>query len=392
MLENAEELLAAMRELRRKAVALNRTVADDHRPFFNPHDKRTFFRLPSKPPDKADGVNVTPTCTALMALAVCDSFKDVYSPQDPTAELDAAMKELLAAPWDTAKLRANNSFTTTLVLRTGGLLHRAGQLTDGALETLKRTHKDIESQKESKAEVEIPDDKRKLANKTLRCIAKDLVKLIPESLRVQSYPAAPTIAYWLLDATQMLGVMCGEDESEAVVVWASREFYRQVSLVSSGDHAHMDPIALAMSACVCRVIRRLSTSSTELRSVLSTSEIFPTNVELRSAIGQFLDKQNDAGVWEKYFPIFHYPGAGPNHCWHFEVLEAVLNEFPEILRSAANVDKISASLTWLQNNRLDWRGSADEFHGWNSGGDFVSLRTGQPESWPTSAAHVSCTT
>src|SRR3989337_702588 len=127
MPENIANLLQEMRELRRKADALNQLVVADHRPYLNPHFPGTFFRLPSKPPEKEDGVNVTPTCTAFMSLALCGKFEEVLS-LSKTDELRAALlnaqKELLGAPWDTGSLRPNNAFTTTLVLRAAGYLYR----------------------------------------------------------------------------------------------------------------------------------------------------------------------------------------------------------------------------------------------------------------------------
>ena len=60
-------LLQRLRELRRKAEQMNRTVIDDYRPFLNPVDKTTFFRCPTAPPVDAEP-NITPTCTAFMAL------------------------------------------------------------------------------------------------------------------------------------------------------------------------------------------------------------------------------------------------------------------------------------------------------------------------------------
>ena len=59
-------LLDQLRELRRKAEEINRTVVDDYRPFLNPIDKTTFFRCPTAPPASPEP-NITPTCTAFMA-------------------------------------------------------------------------------------------------------------------------------------------------------------------------------------------------------------------------------------------------------------------------------------------------------------------------------------
>ena len=143
-----------------------------------------------------------------------------------------------------------------------------------------------------------------------------MIRGVPASLSVQDYPASTTIAYWLLDAIWLLkGTLEDTDSTAAMhhdvvgglVQWCTTEFFRQVTTVAANDHTRMDPIALAMAACVCRLLRRLANSSDLLRSKLSQAKNFPTDVQLLSAIYQFLNKQNSAGVWEKYFPIFHYP-------------------------------------------------------------------------------------
>ena len=141
MPEPITELLEAMRALRRRAEVLNQTVVEDHRPYLNQHFSGTFFRLPSRPPKAEKGVNVTPTCTAFMSLALCYGFDKVYSgieTKTPVQIILDAENQVLAALWDTGGLRANNGFTTTLVLRSAGHLYRAGYLTEANLSSLKR--------------------------------------------------------------------------------------------------------------------------------------------------------------------------------------------------------------------------------------------------------------
>ena len=170
-------LLERLRELRRKAEEMNRTVIDDYRPFLNPVDKTTFFRCPSAPPKPAEvEPNITPTCTAFMALGLTDSVKNFYRPRSADdlpkvlkSQLSAAqiserlevgfssdeismvlgdaMGRILRSKWDTAGLDANNAFTTALVLRTAGILARARLLDPSALRTLKRDWKDVRAEK-----------------------------------------------------------------------------------------------------------------------------------------------------------------------------------------------------------------------------------------------------
>ena len=302
------------------------------------------------------------------------------------------MGRVLRSKWNTAGLDANNAFTTSLVLRAAGILVRARLLAPSALQTLRRDWKDVEP----KSGEIIQDKCRKFNSLTLPAIAALIAESMPKSLSVQSYPPTSAIGYWLLDAVSLLGINLDEQQSTSAVSWVVREFSRQVSLASANDHARMDPVAMAMAACVCRLLRRLSKTCAGIGRVLSGEASpetslagdFPTLTELKSAVYGFLDRQNDAGIWEKYFPLFHYPRAGANHCWHFEVLEAILHEFPEIIQDESVIGRIEKAIDWLDKNRLRWNGATGEFRGWNSGADIPTLETGQPESWPTGVAHM----
>ena len=375
----ANDLLKRMRDIRGRAELLNDTLVKDYRPFLNPSHEATFFRLPSKPPSGSENIGVATTCTAFMALAMSQAFPSFY-PLSSTDELRkkilSGMQTLLATKWETGGLEPNNTFTCAIVLRSSGMLFKAGFIDDSELGELKRTCTDT-----PKGEAA-----RKLQGKTLEEIAKALMIQVPEHLGVEKYPPTPSIAYWFFDAVSLLGFEVENTDAKKVVEWASDEFVRQVSLISANHRAMMDPVAMAMAACLCRLLRRMAANQTGLREHISKG--FPTDVELRSAIKLFFQQQNSAGVWEKYFALFHYPGAGANHCWHFEVLEAILHEFPETVRNDKLLKRIDHSITWLESNRLRWQGGDTTFCGWNSGGELRSLRNGEPESWPTGVVHM----
>lgn len=377
----ANNLLKRMRDLRGRAELLNRTLVEDYRPFLNPNDKTTFFRLPSKPPSGPDDIGVSTTCTALMALAMSGAFQSFYGPSS-TDELKkkilSGMQSLLATKWETGGLEPNNTFSCAIVLRSSGMLFKAGFIDDSELGELKRTCTDTPKTKPA----------RKFRGKTLEEIAKALMTQVPEHLSVEKYPPTPSIAYWFFDAVSLLGFDIESDAAKKVAEWASDEFARQVSLISANHQAMMDPVAMAMAACLCRLLRRMAANQNQTGLREHISKGFPTDVELRSAIELFFQQQNSAGVWEKYFALFHYPEAGANHCWHFEVLEAILHEFPKTVRDDKLLKRIDHSITWLEDNRLSWQGGGPKFFGWNSGGELRSLRNGEPESWPTGVVHM----
>jgi hypothetical protein len=86
-------------------------------------DKLTFVRTPESLRIK-DDVNVTTTCSCLMALALTDQIGTVY--KNGAVGAANAFKKLIDAPWMSSGLTENNAFTTTLVIRTLGFLCEEG--------------------------------------------------------------------------------------------------------------------------------------------------------------------------------------------------------------------------------------------------------------------------
>ena len=124
----SEVSLNRLRDLRERASTLQRNILSDLKPFVK--GDGTFRRKPDSP-DLPKDVNVTTTCSSLMALALTKKFADFYNLSKTAAETKAStlLKVLAEAPWMSSGLSANNAFTTTLVLRTMGFLVEQGPLT-----------------------------------------------------------------------------------------------------------------------------------------------------------------------------------------------------------------------------------------------------------------------
>jgi len=133
----SELTLQRLREVRRRAQDLLRFVESDLRQFLHGLDKET-FRRKSESPSIKDDVNVTTTCSCVMALALTNSFRKFYEVENDQAKANekasSIFKRLVAAPWMSSGLTANNAFSTTLVLRTYGLLKQEGLLELSAIE------------------------------------------------------------------------------------------------------------------------------------------------------------------------------------------------------------------------------------------------------------------
>lgn len=235
---------------------------------------------------------------------------------------------------------------------------------------------------------------RSLEKKTLKDIALDL-SAEAGRFGINEYPPAAAVVYWFVDGITRAHIELPTENWCELCRFAVDEFGRQRSLAVAKHAAMMDPVAMAMAACLCA---RLKTTSKDL--LLGTTRdhhsMLPSTVELEKAVVDLFREQTESGIWPKYFPLFHYQDAGSNFCFTFELLEAVLVEFgtPEnhLLEEELVVAGCEKALTWCDANRLRWSevasGETISYNGWNSGGNFETLRRGQPESWATAVVHM----
>ena len=159
----------------------------------------------------------------------------------------------------------------------------------------------------------------------------------------------------------------------------------------------MDPVAMAMAACLCARLHSISRSTQVAVSALQPENL-PSMIELESSIIDLFAEQTPTGLWPKYFPLFHYNEAGSNFCYTFELLEAVLLEFGgkdnHILFDEAVIVGLERAVAACEVDRLEsigpeyGNGTLIPYNGWNSGGTLDSLRRGQPESWATAVVHM----
>jgi hypothetical protein len=117
--KDLEAELTELRNLRARADKLLKDIAGDLKPFKH-DDQFTFLRTPDSRPAIGD-VNVTTTCSCVMALVLTQQFKSFYKKNAPRAA-GQILSRLIDAPWMSSGLILNNSFTTILVLRTFGFL------------------------------------------------------------------------------------------------------------------------------------------------------------------------------------------------------------------------------------------------------------------------------
>jgi hypothetical protein len=221
-----------------------------------------------------------------------------------------------------------------------------------------------------------------------------------EHFKINEYPATAAVVYWVVDGISRAAIPLEDKHWETLCSFATEEFGRQRSLVVARHMAMMDPVAMAMSACLCARLRRISNEDKSLGLLPKRVKNLPSAVELESAAIALFNEKTDTGIWPKYFPLFHYQDAGSNFCFTFELLEAILGEFgfkeTHVIAEDAVVSGLEKAVSWCKENRLyytvrDPKVSSVRsvpYTGWNSGGNLQTLREGMPESWATAVVHM----
>jgi len=233
-----------------------------------------------------------------------------------------------------------------------------------------------------------------MRKQSIEAIAQEMSAKIAR-FRINDYEPSAAVVYWFVDGLSRARMYLDPEGWNRLCEFAVDEFGRQRSRVVAKDAALMDPVAMAMSACLCA---RLRTISKGLKSGTNNSHhsMLPSTAELESAIVDLFGAQTLSGIWPKYFPLFHYQDAGSNFCYTFELLEAVLFEFGgegnRLLAEEAVISGLERAVHSCEVNRLqsaeDNFGKTDLYSGWNSGGNLQTLRRGQPESWATAVVHM----
>jgi len=442
--------LKRLRQLRSRAEVFLNSLVSDLKPFKHDEYAHGFRRKPNSESISND-VNITTTCSCLMALALCEKLQDFYgdSIRGLPKVVSDTFDKLVNAPWMSSGLPEDNAFTTTLVIRLFGFLVEAGMPRKTAsrkakkweprlqfvnFESLARKlgkHKDpfskflfelfpqnLQHDLDSFIRNGLDRDKlerqiaaelgklnrnllrdglrgqiRSLKGKSLKDIALEMSSGM-DRFGINNYPPAAAVLYWFVDGIARAQIPLHKNDWTQLCSFAADEFGRQRSLVVSNHAAMMDPVAMAMSACLCARLRTVS-KELKLGTTKKHDAMLPSTVELESGVIDLFTEQK-GGIWPKYFPLFHYQDAGSNFCFTFELLEAVLVEFASkqsrFLVEETVIAGLEQAVVWCDSNRLQCSEKTSkgtvEYKGWNSGGNLETLRHGQPESWATAVVHM----
>lgn len=367
--------LERLRRLRRLGTPLLLQLPADLGDFLN-NKNQTFRRRPEQESEPND-VKVTTTCSCLMALALSRRFDQVYKPtgtdsKDPKTVVRQVFDSVFKAKWESSGLQEDNPFSTVLVMRACALLVSSDALAADVGTAVKR---------------------RYLTNDlALDGIAKYLLDASDLSrFRINTYPPKAAVLYWFVDAIHRLKFDLQDDHWRTLCNWAGTEFRTQLSLVLAHHESLMDPIALGMAACLCSRLQKI-VGKLRYNAMSGCLRALPTPIELGHSLTTVFAKQDKSGIWPKYFPLFHYPNAGSNFCFTFEMLEGILAEFGDERFSLVDNPEVLLGLEraveWCFQNRLRFTVNEVVYRGWNSGGELDSLNDGKPESWATAVVHM----
>jgi hypothetical protein len=316
-------------------------------------------------------IDASTTSTALMALCLGDKLSLFYDRKKTDPSLQSTVGLLYGEKWTSVGLNDLNFFTAALVFRALGFLVERDRSLKGAFSG--------EHQ-----------------GKSYDALITLFGGTNPSERRVggdteSDYPLTPTLGYWIMDAAERLSWRLEPQAWICWAEWAANQFQRQLSAVTEHDDASMDPVALAMAACLVAKIRRIAASGQVEAARRDVERALPSREQLRAVLPELFTRQGESGIWPKYFPLFVYPkGGAVNHCFAFELMEALLNEFPEEL-VGAHLDGVARAVEWCETRRVHGylhKGDAREYSGWNSGANLDGLREGNPECWATAVVHM----
>jgi hypothetical protein len=148
--------------------------------------------------------------------------------------------------------------------------------------------------------------------------------------------------------------------------WSRTEFYRQLSLFTSGADEESDAYQLGYNFLIQFKYRR--------------SELRDSVVKL--GLKTLFDAQLSRGVWEKKDPLFVYGKSGDAYCFTFELLTAILTELRDNYDLLADHEgNLERALYWAERNRMEVSGEPM----WRSGHRVDDKR---PESWATAEVYL----
>lgn len=201
-------------------------------------------------------------------------------------------------------------------------------------------------------------------------IVEESIRFATEAIRsggvsIRKFPENGYVTYWVLRGLHAWGQNI--NEFKAALGWSKTEFYRQLSLFSSGADEESDAYQLGYNFLIQFKYQRSGLRDSVIKHSLKT----------------LFDAQLSRGVWEKKDPLFVYGENGDAYCFTFELLTALLAELKDDYDLLADhEDGLEKALYWAERNKIMAHGGEPT---WRSGHRVDDTR---PESWATAEVYL----
>lgn len=307
---------------------------------------------------RTGNVNVTTTCFCLFAAlrnpAIVSRFHHNSAGTFDGTMVMRVAKSLLSTPWKSENLPMNNPYSAPIAIRT---LYR-----------LLEPPVDQADRDAVRALLSSSANKKKL-KVALEAV---LVATKEGAAHFEPYEASAFLTYWSFRALRseaehkLLDRKLIDDCSKranAIGQWAEREVHRQIAYDAAQDAASFDATQLAYA------VRTYAQNSGILKKPLNRKLV-------AKAIEVIASSQMPDGLWPKAHPIFHYETRGNVYTFTFEMLDVIISKWLPADLFQPYVDKLEASLGWVEQNRIDgastsgWRSNhlpfGSEAEGWST--------------------------
>jgi len=322
------EEIKSVSNIRRHISRLSAGLVEYIKPFYD-KDRHLFsYTVEDDGSPLKTGGHVTSTATCIFLLKELGKLGKICASEEPLIE------NLLKAEWTSANLPSFNPYTVGVVLP---CLHVLGV--------------DPKHEKIQKGLQEL---------KEAILIGNGGISLTPEYENTES----AFLTYWGLESlTKFKEAFEAEDAVKKALSWAQREVYRQITFFKA-DTILKNVHQLGFAWAICEKFYD------EELICRTTSEY---------VLSLIFENQLASGVWDDYYPLFNFPGAGSAYVYHFELLQAVVWTIagnPGVLRRYLhNIGKV---LNWVDIREIKHKSGVN---GWSIMSDLQARF--KPISWAT---------
>ena len=212
---------------------------------------------------------MTSSCSCLMSLTLSKQLHRVYE-EKPQDSARRAFQRIFNASWRSSGLGLNNAFSTVLVIGAFGLLVASWR---HGCDIRSYHEEDIHTGRQGHTWPTSPRGWRATSSDSALIT---ILLLLPSSIG---------------SLTELIAArFCFNRPSGALFChWARQQFNSQRSLVVAQHESLMDPVAMAMAACLCARLRKIADAA-QSQSLNKCLQLLPSEIELQHGMSLFFDE------------------------------------------------------------------------------------------------------